>query len=118
MKGRLCTTVRWRDNETNALKKAMAVFYGNNKAKMIMYPSLAAMQTGRLLAPKVEIILELFCNKPEFFLFGTKTSDTGVKNQVTLGRDDIKMTCHLCHLNLNSSVYNDVRNQWTNYPVV
>ena len=59
---------------------------------MIMYPHLAAMRTGRLLAPRVEIILELFCNKPEFFPFGTKTSGAGVKNKVTLGKDDMKVS--------------------------
>ena len=65
-----------------------------------------------------------FSKRPEFLLFGTKTSGTEVKHQVTLGRDNIKVTFRLCRLNLNSSVYNDlkikmdVRNQWSNYPVV
>ena len=82
------------------------------------------MRTGRLLAPQVEMVLELFCNKPEFFLFGTKTSSTGAKNQVTLGKDNIKVTFDLCRLNLNSSVYNDlklkidVRSKWASYPIV
>ena len=81
-------------------------------------------RTGRLLAPQVEMVLELFCNKPEFFLFGTKTSGTGVRHQVTLNKDDIKVTFHLRHLNLHSSVYNDlklkidVRSKWATYPIV
>ena len=68
--------------------------------------------------------MELFCNKPDFFLFGTKTKGTGVKKYVTLGRDDIKVTFYVCRVDLNVSVYNDVlikidvRRQWANYPIV
>ena len=50
--------------------------------------------------------LELFCNRPEFFLFGTNTSGVGVKRQVTLGQGDLKVTLHLCRLSLNPSIYN------------
>ncbi|XP_068670185.1 uncharacterized protein F54H12.2-like [Montipora foliosa] len=100
----ISTTAGWAHNDTNALKTATKIFYGNNKAKMIMYPHLAAMRTGRLLAPH--------------------TSGTGVKRYVTLGREDIKVTFYICRVDLNSSVYNDlmikidVRRQWANYPIV
>lgn len=120
----ISTTAGWLHNNTNALKTATKLFYGNNKATMIMYPHLAAMRTGRLLVPRVEIVMELFCNTPDFFLFGTKTSGTGVKRYVTLGREDIKVTFHLCRVNLNVSVGNalmtkiDVKGQMANYPMV
>ena len=74
--------------------------------------------------PGVEIALELFCNRPEFFLFGTNTSGVGVKRQVALSHGDLKVTLHLCRLSLNPSVYNalqakrKVKEQWANHPVV
>ena len=120
----ISTTAGWLHNSTNALKTATKLFHGNNKATMIMYPHLAAMRTGRLLVQRVEMVMELFCNTPDFFLFGTKTSGTGVKKYVTLGREDIKVTFHLCRVNLNVTVGNelmtkiDVRNQMANYPMV
>ena len=74
--------------------------------------------------PGVEIVLKLFCNRPEFFLFGTNTSGVDVKRQVTLSQGDLKVMLHLCRLSLNPSVYNalqakrKVKEQWPNYPVV
>ncbi|XP_068756960.1 uncharacterized protein F54H12.2-like [Montipora capricornis] len=120
----ISTTAGWAHNNTNALKTTTKLFYGNNKATMIMNPHLAAMRTGRLLIPRVEMVVELVCNTPDFFLFGTKTSGMGVKKYVTLGREDIKVTFHLCRIDLNVSVYNeltakiDVKRQWANYPTV
>ncbi|XP_068739003.1 uncharacterized protein F54H12.2-like [Montipora capricornis] len=120
----ISTTAGWAHNDTNALKTATKLFYSNNKTTMIMYPHVAAMRTRRLLVPRVEIVMELFNNTPDFFLFGTKTSGTGVKKYVTLGREDIKVTFHLCRVNLNVSVGNalmtkiDVKRQMANYPMV
>ena len=114
-------TARWLHNNTNALKTATKLFYGNNKATMIMYPHLAAMRTGRLLVPRVEMVMQLFCNTPDFFLFGTKST---AKKYVTLSREDIKVTFHLCRVQLNVSVGNelmtkiDMRGQMANYPMV
>ena len=60
----ICTTVGWQSDQTNALKEAAKVFHSNTKAMVIMCRHLAAMRIGRLLAPNVEIIVGMFCNKP------------------------------------------------------
>ena len=115
---------RLQRNNTNALKYATTKFHGNEWVKMIMYPHAAAMRTGRLLAPGVELVMELFCNRPDFFLLGPLASLTGVKRYVAFIRDNIKVPFHVCRLNLNASVYNDlklklsVKNKWAIYPMV
>ena len=120
----ICTTNGWGHGDATPLKTATVPFYNHNKATLIVHPHLEAFRTGRVLVPGVEIVLELFCNRPEFFLFGTNTSGVGVKRQVTLSEGDLKVTLHLCCLCLNPSVYNalqakrKVKEQWANYPVV
>ena len=71
-----------------------------------MHPHLEAFRTGHVLVPGVDIVLELFCNCPSSFCFGTNTSGVGVKRQVTLSQGELKVTLHLCRFSLNSSVYN------------
>ena len=120
----ICTTNGWGHGDSTPLKTATVPFYNNNKATLIMHPHLEAFRTGRVLVPGVDLVLELFCNWPEFFLFGTNTSGVGVKRQVRLSQGDLKVTLHLCRLLLNPSVYNalqakrKVKEQWANYPVV
>ena len=63
----ICTTNGWGHGDATPLKMATAPFYNNNKATLIMHPHLEACHTGRVLVPGVEIVLELFCNWPEFF---------------------------------------------------
>ena len=107
------------DSDSTPLKTATVPFYNNNKATLIVHPHLEAFCTGRVLLPGVEIFLELFCNRPEFFLFGTNSSGVGVKCQVTLSQGDLKVTLHLCGLSLNPSIYNalqakrKVKEQWS-----
>ncbi|XP_068735233.1 uncharacterized protein F54H12.2-like [Montipora capricornis] len=120
----ICTTNGWGHGDATPLKTATVPFYNNNKANLIVHPHLEAFHTGRVLVPGVEIVLELFCNRPEFFLFGTNTSGAGVKRQVTLSQGDLKVTLHLCRLSLNLSIHNalqakrKVKEQWASYPVV
>ena len=90
----------------------------------IVRPHLEAFHTGRLLTPGVEMVLELFCNAPEFFMYGTKTSGTGVKHMVTLTNTDVKATLHLCRVSLNPTVYASLqaeqktKRKTAKYPVV
>ena len=120
----ICTTNGWGHGDATPLKTATVPFYNNNKATLIVHPHLEAFRTGCMLVPGVEIVLELFCNRLEFFLFGTNTSGVGVKRQVTLSKGDLKVTLHLCRFSLNPSFYNalqakrKVKERWANYPVV
>ena len=56
--------------------------------------------------PYVEIKLELFCNMPEVFLLGGKST---AKHNVTLTVDDLKVKLYLCLMSLNASVYNTLK---------
>ena len=70
------------------------------------------------------MVLELFCNAPEFFIYDTKTSGTGVKRMATLTNADVKATLHLCRVSLNSTVYASLKAErktklkTAKYPVV
>ena len=101
----LPTMAGWAHNAVQPLKTASVRFRGGNIVTFIVRPHLVAYHTGRLLTPGVEMVLELFCNAPEYFIFGTKTSGTGVKQMVTLTNADVKATLHLCRVSLNSTVY-------------
>ena len=70
---------------------------------MQVFPHLDAFQTGQLLVPFMEIKLELFCNNPDFFLFGFNST---AKYHVTLMADDLKVKLYSCHVSLKDSVYN------------
>ena len=99
------TTPGWVHNAAQPLKTATVKFHGGNVVTLIVHPHLEAFHTGRLLVPGVEMVLELFCNSPDFFIFGTKTSGTGVKRMITLDQTDLKVTLHLCRVSLNPTVY-------------
>ena len=120
----ICTTEGWGHGDSTPLKTATVPFYNNNKATLIVHLHLEAFRIECVLVPGVEIVLELFCNRPELFLFGTNTSGAGVKLQVTLSEGDLKVSLHLFRLSLNPLVYNalqakrKVKEQWANYPVV
>ena len=45
-----------------------------NVTNSIMTDAHSASGTGHLLVPYMEIKLELFCNMPEFFLFGCEST--------------------------------------------
>ena len=88
---------------------------------MHVHPHLGAFRTGRLLVPWVEIKLELFCNTPEFFMFGTTIA---AKRLVTLKAEDLKVKLYLCHVSFNTNVYNELKEKReahghpARYPVV
>ena len=82
------TPAGWLHNQSTPLKKATAVFYKKNHVLLHVRPHLDAFQTGSVLVPYVEIKLELFCNTPEFFLFGSKST---AKRSVTLDAADLNV---------------------------
>ena len=122
------TTASWAYNKDHPLKDATKPFHGNKTVTLIVYPHLAPMRTGRLLVPGVELGLDLYLNKPDFYMFGTYANGTqatgGTKKYVTVGPNELKVTLYLCRMTLNQSVYNTlqtrrrVKNRWANYPVV
>ena len=119
----ISTTAGWAHNNAHPLKTFTKKFHEKKKVKLLIRPHLDAFQTGRALVPQVEINLQLYFNSPDFFMFGTPTSGTGVKKFVTLGRDNVKVKLHLCHLALNASVFTSLQKQrmsgrWAKYPVV
>ena len=91
----ICTTAGWQHNRKTPLKTVTVLFHSNHKVNLIMHPHMEAFCKGCMLVPGVEFVLELFCNTPEFFLFGTYTSGTGVEHQLTLGQENLKVTLHL-----------------------
>ena len=115
------TTNGWRHNKSNALKDATKIFYNKNRVIMHVHPHLDAFRTGRLLVPPVEIKLELFCNAPDVFLFGDKSMS---KRSITVTDADLNVKLYLCHLSLNTSMYNTLKakcqviGQLARYPVV
>ena len=114
----------WVHDAVQPLKTASVRFRGSNTVTFIVRPHLKAFHTGRLLTPGVEMVLELFCNASEFFIFGTKTSGTGLKHMVTLTIADVKATLHLCRVSLNSTVYaslqaeRKIKRKTAKYPMV
>ena len=118
------TTVGWLHDAVQPLKTASRRFRGNQTVTFLIKPPLEAFATGRLLTPGVEMVLELFCNAPDFFTFGTKTSGTGAKRMVTLSQEDLKVTLHLCRVSLNPTVYSALqtdrksKRQTAKFPVV
>ena len=120
----LPTTAGWAHNVAQPLKTASVRFQGGNFLTFFVRPHLEAFHTGRLLTLGVEMVLELFCNAPEFFMFGTKTSGTGVKHMATVANTDVKATLHLCRVSLNATVYASLqaeqktKRKTAKYPVV
>ena len=120
----ISTTAEWLHNSAQPLKTATVKFHSGQVVSLIVHPHLEAFHTGRLLVPGVEMVLELFCNSPDFFIFGTKTSGTGVKRMITLDQTDLKVTLHLCRVSLNPTVYaalqaeRKTKRKTAKYPVV
>ena len=94
------TTAGWLHDAVQPLKTASRRFRGNQTVTFLIKPHLESFHTGRLLTPGVEMVLELFCNAPDFFTFGTKTSGAGAKRIVTLSQEDLKVSLHLCRVSL------------------
>ena len=120
----ISTTAEWLHNSAQPLKTATVKFHSGQVVSLIVHPHLEAFHTGRLLVPGLEMVLELFCNSPDFFIFGTKTSGTGVKRMITLDQTDLKVTLHLCRVSLNPTVYaalqaeRKTKRKTAKYPVV
>ena len=102
------TTDGWQHNQSNPLKTATMPIRGNNRVIMHVRPHLDAFWTGPLLVPWVEIKLVLFCNTPEFFMYGTTLA---AKCMVTLKAKDLKVKWYLCCVSLNTNVYNELKEQ-------
>ena len=70
---------------------------------------LGAFWTGRLLVRYVKIKSELFCNTPEFFMFGAKST---AKRGVTLKANDLKVKLYLCGVSLNACLESQMSSGW------
>ena len=114
----IITTDGWQHNESTPLKK---IFYNKNWVILLVRPHLDEFHTDRLLIPRVEITLELFCNRPDIFLFGSKSK---AKHSITLTDADLNAKLYLPSVSLNLSVCNTLQaklqaiGRLARYPVV